>query len=72
MQLCDVRPVDIKNVGKVIKNTKRRYLWHFKLHVDDHPTKCVDYTVMLIDSTVSKKRTVILNGADAIMKDQVR
>lgn len=72
MQLCDVRPVDIKNVGKVIKNTKRRYLWQFKVHVDDHPAKCVDYSVMLVDSTVSKKRTVILNGSETILQAQVK
>ena len=70
--MCDVRPVDIKNVGKVIKNTKRRYLWQFKMHVDEHPAKCVDYSVLLFDSTVSKKRTVIINGADAILVKKVK
>jgi hypothetical protein len=66
-----VRPVDIKNVGKVIKNTKRRYEWHFKIHNDDHPEKCIDSTVILIDSTVSRKRTVMMSGVGIIMNNQV-
>jgi len=74
MQICDLAKVEVKNVGKVIKNTKRRYLWKFRLHSEETHSKnmCGHYSVTLIDSTVSLKRTVILNGTETLLDNEVK
>ena len=71
MQLCEVSKVEVKNVGKVIKNTKRRYLWKFRLHsAESHQqNKCGQYSVTLTDSTVSFKRSVVLNGTETLLEN---
>ena len=64
--LCRKEPVQCYNIGRVIKNTKRRFIWSFTIHQQgrSHHDKCFPVTVMLNDSTVSGKRTIEVNGAE--------
>jgi hypothetical protein len=45
MQLCQVSDLEIFCIGKVIKNTKKRFQWNFKVHIDQDPEhlKCYKY-----------------------------
>jgi hypothetical protein len=64
MQVCHVQPIHSQNVGKVIKTSKKRIFWHFKVHNDiQHTTNsCRQITVLLFESQVSKKRKIEVNG----------
>ena len=30
--VCDLKPVELRNVGKIVASSKRRYTWKFRLH----------------------------------------
>ena len=50
MQVCDLEPLEVRNVGKIVKSSKRRYTWHFRLHDSAVHPKCRSFEVVLTDS----------------------
>ena len=60
---------DLQHVGKHIKSTKKVYTWDFDVRMSDNSyikeggldKKWRSIKVVVIDSTVSKKRTVKVN-----------
>lgn len=54
-------------MGKIVKASKKKYLWQFRVHQDghlDHPIACKPFTVFFVESTVTKKRRIEVNGID--------
>lgn len=64
MQVCSVEPLEVKNVGKIVKTSKRRYLWCYRVHDRNLHPACQSFEIELTDSQVSKKRIVKVNGAE--------
>ena len=72
MQVCSVEPLEVKNVGKIVKTSKRRYLWCFKVHDGNLHPACQSFEIELTDSQVSKKRNVKVNGTEVKVDTQLK
>lgn len=57
-------------MGKIIKTSKRKYVWSFRLHDNAAHPGCKAFEVVLTDSQVSKKRQVHVNGVERPVDSQ--
>lgn len=68
MQVCDLQPVEVQNIGKLVKTSKRKFFWRFRFHTTCyHPSSCKLITVIITDSTVSKKRKIEVDGVEILV-----
>jgi hypothetical protein len=72
MQVCCVEFLEVKNVGKIVKTSKRKYLWCFKVHDSALHPACQSLEIELTDSQVSKKRNVKVNGTEIKVDSQLK
>jgi len=72
VELTDMN-LKVKNVAKMVSSTKRNYEWSFKARILSDMDHCMwkEYSVLLIDSTLSKKRTLKLNNTVTLIDKTV-
>jgi len=65
--------LDVKNIGKVIKTSKREYHWRFDVRnpreADGGSWKLV--SIILTDSCVSQKRSLMVNSKKIIDQEKM-
>lgn len=65
--------LDVKNIGKVIKTSKREYHWRFDVRnpreADGGSWKLV--SIILTDSCVSQKRSLMVNSKKIIDQEKI-